>query len=172
MREPLPAVQDQWHDRTVDVLSLKLEVTKKANGGQGVYRCEDPGYEMDAVAKFAHHPEGIHGIAQESAIYKKLRTTEIGPRFLAHLTESERIIGFLLEYIPHRNPAKGDWPKCKAAVDKLHAIGIKHGDLHKCNILVREHDAVLIDFSESTDVGVEIAKQESMGFLEQQLKWN
>ena len=36
---------------------------------------------------------------------------------------------------------------CRKALERLHDLGIKHGDINKHNFLVREgHDVVLIDF--------------------------
>ncbi|THX74173.1 hypothetical protein D6D05_07086 [Aureobasidium pullulans] len=71
----------------------------------------------------------------------------IAPAFLAHLTEEGRIIGFVMEHIANaRHAEPEDLPLCQETLLRLHRLGIKHGDVNKHNILVRDSTAILIDY--------------------------
>lgn len=81
-----------------------------------------------AARSRARHPN-------ESHIYSILNSRDPGlaPQLLAHINDNAgaRIIGFLLERIPAAREAGGpptDLEKCKAALARLHALGIAHGD--------------------------------------------
>ncbi|KAK0753435.1 hypothetical protein B0T18DRAFT_452276 [Schizothecium vesticola] len=74
------------------------------------------------------------------------------PRFLGHLTEEGRVIGFVLEYISNAGAAgPGDLAACQSVLQKLHSLGVKHGDINKHNFLVRDDGrVVLLDFETAT----------------------
>ncbi|KAL1897963.1 hypothetical protein Sste5346_003815 [Sporothrix stenoceras] len=85
----------------------------------------------------------------ETFAYQWLQGTGMSPKFLSHVTEDGRIIGFAIEYIEGaRTAGPEDFPACQKALAKLHALGIRHGDINRHNFLIRESDgtAVLIDF--------------------------
>ena len=68
-------------------------------------------------------------------------------RFLGHLHEHGRVIGFLIEEILNSRHAElDDLEVCRKALSDLHRLGIKHGDTNKYNFLIQDGHAVLIDF--------------------------
>jgi predicted Ser/Thr protein kinase len=82
--------------------------------------------------------------------YQRLKDSGIGPKFLGHLTEGRdgRVVGFAVEWVQGARAAgPGDMEGCKKALERLHELGIKSGDINKHNFLVRDgHDVVLVDF--------------------------
>ncbi len=62
--------------------------------------------------------------------------------------EVSRVIGFVTEWIESaRHAGPEDLEGCRLALGKLHALGIKMGDINKYNFLVRDgHEVVLVDF--------------------------
>ncbi|KAF2871875.1 hypothetical protein BDV95DRAFT_606447 [Massariosphaeria phaeospora] len=82
--------------------------------------------------------------------YQSISDAGVGPKFLGHLTEGKhgRVVGFVAEWVPGARAAQpDDIDGCQKALGRLHALGIKLGDINKHNFLVREgHDVVLVDF--------------------------
>ncbi|KAI1131431.1 hypothetical protein F5Y10DRAFT_66597 [Nemania abortiva] len=112
-------------------------------------------YEHLAVLKYAPFPDGIAKIATETMMYQLIEHSEIGPRFLGHVRENGRVVGFLLEYFPGGPADSKDRhsdlaiDKCTKALDGLHFLGIVHGDAHPRNCLIgkgKDGRAVLISF--------------------------
>jgi len=68
-----------------------------------------------------------------------------------------------------RHAMPEDLPLCQHALTKLHKLGIKHGDISKHNFLIRNREAILIDFdfAERCDNPKLLAEEFQM--LEQQL---
>ena len=53
-----------------------------------------------------------------------------------------------MEHIANaRHAEPEDLSLCKGAVDRLHQLGIKHGDVNKHNMLIRDESVTLIDFA-------------------------
>lgn len=90
--------------------------------------------------------------AHEAAMYRLLYDLDVTPRFLGHVTAMDgRIIGFVSEYVePSTKPAGPEMRRqkaCLAALRRMHARGIAHGDAHGGNCLLRaDGTAALIDF--------------------------
>ncbi|KAK5625492.1 hypothetical protein RRF57_001208 [Xylaria bambusicola] len=98
----------------------------------------------------------------ETIAYEWIEGKGIGPRFLGHLTEAGRVFGFVMEHIDGARTAESqDLAACQRVLVKLHALGVKHGDINKHNFLIRNGEAVLIDFetaqkcSEKAELGSE-----------------
>lgn len=99
------------------------------------------------VVKFARFDWEIRYMEGETAGYQSIEGCEIGPRFLGHLTEDGRVIGFLMERIANaRHAGPQDLDICQRTLARLHALGIKHGDVNRFNFLIRDSRAILIDF--------------------------
>lgn len=134
-------------------------------GGSEVVRVTDwipghcPGVETDARA---------HETIQA-------RDPGLAPRLVAHVTENRaRVIGFLLERVPGaREAGAADLGACRAALARLHALGITKGQLSRHSFLVREDGSVMIQgpFSSSSGdaEGVEDAMRAEMESLEEVL---
>lgn len=105
--------------------------------------------------------------ADETAAYEELQPYNIGPKFLGHIVEHDRVVGMLLEKIEGRHPGIEDLEICQAELKRLHQAGFLHGDLNKHNIVIRDGKAVLIDFQtteycdDQDELDAEYAKLES-----------
>jgi len=154
-----------WHATKLDYLFLNLGKMLMSN----VYEASSELFNTPIIAKFARFPWEIDYYEAETQAYAWIEGHGIGPRFLGHLTEEGRIVGFLLERVEGRHAATDDLPACRAVVSKLHDLGIVHGDLNKHNFLISESRVVLLDFetakrSEDTD-----ATDRELRKLEEQL---
>lgn len=142
------SVSNVWHPTKVDYLDLVL-------GGKlmpGVYDATCSRFATPLVAKFACWDWEIGYMEDEYTAYQWIEGHNIGPKFLGHITEEGRVIGFLLERVADetgdaRHATPEDLKVCQQALAKLHNLGILHGDLVKYNILITSKGATLIDFS-------------------------
>ncbi|KAK3337777.1 hypothetical protein B0T19DRAFT_413497 [Cercophora scortea] len=141
----LQGVQTLWHPTRIDHLELrKLDCPR-----QNILIASHPRFDRPVLAKFTEFPELTPYLEAETAAYQWVEGTDIAPRFLGHLTEEGRVIGFVLEYIENARAAgPGDLAACQSVLKKLHALGIKHGNINNRNFLVRDHDGtvILLDF--------------------------
>ena len=143
----LRGVTTTWHDTFVDHLSLREARFLRSN----VYEVTCPGFESTIIAKFARFEWEIGYLAAETQTYEWIEGQDIGPRFLGHLTEEGRVIGFLISHVTDgRHASPEDYPLCHFALSRLHNLGIKHGDINKHNFLIHDGKATLIDFDNSS----------------------
>lgn len=83
----------------------------------------------------------------ETHAYSWIQGETFAPKFLGHVTENSRVIGFILEHIDNARAAgPADLDICRRALMELHALGIKHGDVNRHNFLVKGDGAYIIDF--------------------------
>ncbi|KAI0138975.1 hypothetical protein F4776DRAFT_617511 [Hypoxylon sp. NC0597] len=116
----------------------------------------------EAVAIWLWQPPLSTGPGPESGIYAMIDGYDIGPKFLAHITENHnRVIGFMVENLQARIANISDLHKCKAVLSKLHRLGIAYGNpsLRRGSFLVDDSlgRAYLHGFASSyvtTDQGV------------------
>lgn len=69
-----------------------------------------------------------------------------------------------IAYAHHAEPE--EILSCQEALERLHKLGIQHGDVNKHNILIREEYATLIDFACATQChapGLLAAELDSLG---------
>lgn len=140
----LPGIKTIWHATCIDHLNTrKLERFR-----QNIHIVSHPLFDHPVVAKFTEFPWQTPYLEAETAAYQWIEGSDIGPRFLGHLTEEGRVIGFVLEYIDKTRAAgPADLTVCQSVLGRLHAMGIKHGDINKNNFLVRQDGrCLLIDF--------------------------
>ncbi|KAI4862164.1 alpha-galactosidase a precursor [Hypoxylon rubiginosum] len=142
-RRDLPAVKNIWHDKKID----HLQLTWVDRMRQNIRLVTCPLFKHQ-VYKFAEFPWQIPVMEMETTAYGWINGQGIGPQFLGHVTEAGRVIGFLLENIPGYTAEVNDLEKCQRVLKRLHALGLKHGDVNKHNFLIRDGkgEAVLIDF--------------------------
>ena len=149
----LKGVNRCWHPAKIDLRELRpLEYFTPQ-----VCKVE---YNNDvAIAKFARFEYEIQFIEQETRIYEIINGHDIGPRFLGHLTEANRVVGMLLEYIDDaRNPTVNDLEGCVNTLRQLHQLQICHNDINLYNFLIRQssNTVLLCDFEIcETDAGEE-----------------
>ncbi|KAI1423889.1 hypothetical protein F5Y12DRAFT_797930 [Xylaria sp. FL1777] len=117
----------------------------KEAGSSAANTC--PALDFPVLVKFAEFPWQMPYFEAETTAYEWIEGKGIGPRFLGHLTEAGRVFGFVMENIDGARTAEPqDLATYQRILAKLHALGIKHGDINKHNFLIRNGEAVLIDF--------------------------
>ena len=141
--KPLKGVNRCWHPVNIDLRELRpLEYFTPQ-----ICKVE---YNNDiAIAKFTRFEYEIQFIEQETRIYEIIDGHDIGPQFLGHLTEENRVVGMLLEYIDDaRNATVSDLEGCAHVLRRLHQLRICHNDINLYNFLVRQssHTVLLCDF--------------------------
>ncbi|KAE8378128.1 hypothetical protein BDV26DRAFT_262114 [Aspergillus bertholletiae] len=142
-RNRFPGVKNQWHEYSVDYSELKVGKRLRT----GIYEARCPGFDTVVVAKFARFHWEIRYMESETTAYEWINGHDIGPRFLGHLVEDGRVIGFLMERICNARPAiLDDLEACWDTLSRLHAIGVRHGDTNRFNFLMTDSGAVLIDY--------------------------
>lgn len=65
----------------------------------GIYESKYPVFDTVVAPKLARLDWEIQYIENETTAYRRIDGHAIGPRFLGHLTEDGRVIGFLMERI-------------------------------------------------------------------------
>ncbi|KAH8782336.1 alpha-galactosidase A precursor [Hyaloscypha sp. PMI_1271] len=142
---PLRKITHIWHPSQIDQLELEMGQKLRSN----VYETTSPRFNSTIIAKFARFSWEIPSLDSETAAYEWVNDHQIG-----------RVIGFLMERT---------FLLCQHALTKLHKLGIKHGDISKHNFLIRNREAILIDFdfAERCDNPKLLAEEFQM--LEQQL---
>lgn len=118
--------------------------------------------ELFACQGLGHYRSQEAEIRNEILIHQEASPHDIAPRFLGLVTERGRgVIGFIMEYFgdaknfrelrnENRAFTETEIRACLAVTNKLHSLGIYHGDLHLGNILQRAGGKVfLIDFQYS-----------------------
>ena len=111
------------------------------------YEATTPHFDLPIVVKFARFPFEIPYLNSETSAYQWIQNHQIGPQFLAHLTEEGRVIGFAMERIINcRHASSDDLALCQQALSKLPRLSIKHGDINKHNFLIHDDKATMIDF--------------------------
>lgn len=141
-----------WHPTTLD--SADFTIAEHLRQNVRIVTC--PQFRGRVVYKFAPLPRLISLIERETAMYKGI--TEVrnsrqkfwAPRFLGHVAEQGRIVGFVMEYIPGR-PARDemDFELCLKALQGLHALyaagwllrGCAHGG--KDHVPIKREDFII-----------------------------
>ena len=166
VRKDFSGITNFWHPVQVDYLELTLGKLYMAN----VYQAECHRFQSPVIAKVARFSYEISWYNTETEAYSWIQGHDIGPEFLGHVSEGDRVIGFLLKEVQRRHACIEDLGPCREAVARLHELGIVHGDLNKHNFMMEGSRAILVDFEvarRSYDKD-EMAKE--MGSLEQQLR--
>ncbi|KAI1175841.1 hypothetical protein F4777DRAFT_298765 [Nemania sp. FL0916] len=139
----LDGVAYTWHPTRIDF----LELNKLDHLRQNVHRVSHPLFDAPVIFKFAPFPWQIPYLEAETRAYEWIEGKDVGPRFLGHVTEAGRVIGWVMEDLGGARTAEsGDLTACQEILRKLHALGIKHGDINRFNFLVQGEKALLIDF--------------------------
>jgi hypothetical protein len=130
----------------------ELEFTRQDRIRQRVHVSTHPEVNggKPVLIKLAVWSWEIPYLEDETAAYKWISDSSIGPKFLGHLTEGKdgRMVGFVAEWVEGARAAgPADYDGCKKALGRLHELGIKLGDVNKHNFLVRDgYDVLLVDF--------------------------
>lgn len=149
LNRTLAGVKGQWHHIKVDCLELEKIKQLTAMTFEAVSHSILPAalpYPATIIAKMARFEWEVPRIEQETRAYQLLEGSGLAPRFLAHVYENGRVMGFLLEKIKGRFASFHDLSICEAALGKLHKRGLVHGDVNRYNFLVTEEGVKLLDF--------------------------
>ncbi|KAL8704110.1 MAG: hypothetical protein Q9201_002724 [Fulgogasparrea decipioides] len=160
----LPRVTSTWHKTYVEYKSLELGERLRPN----VYEALHP--ELgEVVAKYAAFEWEIGYCQAETEAYAWIEGHGIGLKFLGHLTEEGRVIGFVMQKLQGRHACIGDLASCTEVVQRLHSLGMLHGDLNRHNFLVTEGRTALIDFESCTKSQDQAKRASELQGLEREL---
>lgn len=144
---------DTWHPTSVNCLELsrkrQLTVATFEASCPTLNPLTSPTLMTKVIAKIARFGWEIPRIEQETRAYRILENTGIAPRFLGHIHEHGRVMGFVLEKVEGRPATIEDLSRCESVLQRLHDHGIVHGDINKYNFIVRDDTVRLIDFERS-----------------------
>ncbi|CEJ93590.1 hypothetical protein VHEMI09168 [[Torrubiella] hemipterigena] len=87
-----------------------------------------------------------------SAYYSLIQyKSKLAPGLVGFVYEGNksRIIGFATEEVAGRYPTIDDYDLCDEALQKLHGLGIVHGDVNIYNMIVMRDGIKLLDFEEA-----------------------
>jgi len=149
LNRTLAGVKCQWHHTRVDCLELEKTKQLTAMAFEAVSHSILPitlPSPATMIAKIARFEWELPRVEQETRAYQLLEGSGLAPRFLAHVHENGRIVGFLLEKIEGRSASFQDLSVCESALGKLHELGLVHGDVNRYNFLVTEEGVKLLDF--------------------------
>ena len=76
--------------------------------------------------------------------------------YFADYIFNQNFYAIVTEFIDGRHPKKGDltdFELCKVALEKLHDLGIIHGDPRPANFLISNGHAIILDFGFSVRFG-------------------
>ena len=170
----LKGVAHTWHPKLIDFMQLERveslsPLTQRCTWHPDSKNSHDS--SVTTIAKMARFEWEIAYVERETRIYALLEGTGIAPRFLGHVHEQNRVIGFLLERIDGRPAGIDDLEICKAALKRLHRLGIIHGDCNRYNFVVgNDGKTTLVDFEKSTHGASREAMEAEMASLENHLR--
>lgn len=141
----LAGVKCQWHHTRVNCLDLEKTKQLTAMTFEAIVHSTILP-SVPIIAKIARFEWEIPRIEQETKAYQLLQGSGLTPRFLGHIHENGRVMGFLLEKIQGRPASLQDLSCCKTALEKLHKFGFVHGDINRYNFLITEEGVKLLDF--------------------------
>ncbi|KAL3593425.1 hypothetical protein FPOAC2_07721 [Fusarium poae] len=137
LNRTLPGVKCHWHPTRVDCLDLEKTKSLTATNFEAVSHSTIlPRGTM--IAKMARFEWELPRIERETKAYRLLQASGLTLRFLGHITENGRIIGFLLEKMEGRPAGWKDLDACRDALGKLHRLKLLHGAIWQRNFLLTE----------------------------------
>ena len=179
--QQLASVQNVWHSTQIGVLELERVERLTATAFEAVISTTTSPTQQAAtlssqwsrlVAKIARFEWEIPRVERETRAYQLLqqKDSELAPRFLGHIREGDRVIGFLLEKLEGKRHADiSDLHECETALHRLHNLGLLHGDVNRHNFLVNHDGIKLIDFERFQENATEASKGLEMQSLRDEL---
>nr|POE53541.1 hypothetical protein CFP56_28763 [Quercus suber] len=135
-----------------------------------VYEASHSRFSQPIIVKFARFAWGMGWLESETAAYGWIDGRSIGPDFLGHVTEHGRVIGSMTSRVENaRHATPQDYIRCREALQVLHGMGIKHGDINKYNFLLHGDSVTLIDFEMAAQNSQSKELQDELEHLEEQL---
>ncbi|KAJ5543358.1 hypothetical protein N7461_009361 [Penicillium sp. DV-2018c] len=148
----LNGITHLWHPVLIDCLELKRIKQFTATTYEATYSGEESLVTMSSpvvIVKVARFEWELPRLSQETLIYRSLEDRGLAPRFIGHVHEHGRVIGFMLEKLEGREANIKDLSSCQSALQRLHDLGIVHGDANRYNFIIQNEKARLIDFEKS-----------------------
>lgn len=180
--QKLAGVQNVWHSARVNVLDLKRTarltvMTFEAVVCESAVNSAAPPPPLPprqrVIAKIARFEQEIPIIERETRAYQMLLQRDaahLAPRFLGHIYEGDRVMGFLLEKLGDRRSATvDDVSACKVALGQFHSLGLLHGGVNTHNFLVGKDGAKMVGFERFQEGAVEEVRREEMQRLRREL---
>ncbi|KAL1880036.1 hypothetical protein Daus18300_001399 [Diaporthe australafricana] len=149
---PLRGLSESWHPQCIDILSLEKVNLLSVNTFECILKDEPTQNDQISadsrtyVAKIARFEWEIPRLERETHAYQVIQHTDIGPRFLGHIHEQGRIIGFLLEKLDGRPAGIEDLSQCQEVLGRYHGLGLIHGDVNRYNFIIGESRVKMVDF--------------------------
>jgi predicted Ser/Thr protein kinase len=166
--QKLAGVQNKWHNAQINVLDLERISQLTGSTFEAKFKSGlDGGLSptKTVIAKIARFEWEIPRIETETRAYQLLENSGLSPRFLGHIHEEGRIIGFLLEKLESGNASPEELKECQLALRKFHDLGYLHGDVNRYNFLILKDEVKLIDFEkfqENATTKVQAKEMESL----------
>ncbi|CAK1356045.1 uncharacterized protein RHO25_000312 [Cercospora beticola] len=183
----LAAVQNVWHSIRVDVLDLDKVVQLTAAAFEAMLptstiissasASHSSSREVRVIAKIARFEWEIPRIERETRAYQILEQQQVAsgitPRFLGHLHEHGRVMGFIIEKMDDRQHASlNHLEACEMALAEFHKFGL-HGDVNRHNFLVgQDGEVTLLDFERFEEDATADSKAKEMQSLRSELTDN
>ena len=149
----LPSVEQVWCPRTIDYLELS-----KSSYDEKPLQCMGKGPHVtvrgchfgvdQVVVHLEWNPNSVYPIDHYTNMFARVDGHDIGPKFLAHVTENhDRVIGYMVERLHGRHATLANLASCRAVLSKLHRLGLLHGALRAESFIIADDGhAVLHDF--------------------------
>ncbi|OAK98908.1 alpha-galactosidase A [Phaeosphaeriaceae sp. SRC1lsM3a] len=176
LEHQIAAVKNVWHSAQVDVLSLSRVERLTATTFEAVV-CDSTTLKTNlpptvVVAKTARFGWEIPRIERETRAHQLLEQLGPGlaPRFLGHIHEGDRVMGFILEKLEdRRNASIEDLSDCEQGLGKFHSFGFLHGHVNRYNFLVGKDRVTPIDFECFEESSTEKERREEIQSLRAEL---
>lgn len=145
----MAGINNRWHHQSIDCLSLEKTKQLTAMVFEAVWHADSiihDDSQPTVIAKIARFEWELPRIEQETRAYQLLEGSGLAPRFLGHVHENGRIMGFLLEKLEGCPASVSSLSSCETAIRNLHGLGLLHGDVNRYNFLVAGEGVKLLDF--------------------------
>ncbi len=145
-KRDLDRVTQLWHPRSVDYLDLGPEARKGVDWEFDISTCQldiDLGPDADSVTvEMEWFPDWVYGPKVETEVHAAIQNKDVGPRFLAHVTENhDRVIGFIRDKVQGRAASIDDLDACRAVLERLHACRyLLDGGLNRFNFCIQDEN--------------------------------
>lgn len=173
-KEELPTVRTVWCQEKVNFLHLQRIELLTLLAQECTIKSDNlvnhtPLENHVQNTKIARFPWKIQYIEAETKIYQLLQSSTVSPRFLAYVHEEDRVIGFMLEKVEGRREGIDDLEICQRVLQRLHNLGVLHGDVNRHNFIITpDHETVLTDFEKAViNADAKSLKKEMSSLAEQ-----
>ncbi|KAF0642223.1 hypothetical protein NXS19_008448 [Fusarium pseudograminearum] len=141
----LPGVDRLWHHTRVSCFDLE-EIAVFTPTVREVVDRSMPLPRNTMIATMARFEQELPSIKKETRAYQLLEGSGLAPRFLGHIHENGRVVGYLRDKLEGRPASLHDLDGCEAALGRLHDLEILIGDVSRGNFLITEQGVKFQNF--------------------------